>query len=57
MNIKEEIIKNNASIKMNEIRIRAIISLLSKEGIVDNEEVEEEVNKLISQKNKESSEE
>ena len=41
--------KNRANIKMNDVRLKAIINLLSKEGILTHEEVEQEVNKLINQ--------
>jgi hypothetical protein len=50
MNIEEETIKNKNRIKMSELKIKAIINLLSKEGILTHEEVEEEVNDLISKK-------
>jgi hypothetical protein len=46
MNIEEEILKNKAENKMNKLRLKALINLLSKEGIVIHEELEEELNNL-----------
>lgn len=56
MNIEEETIKNKNMGRMNEVKIKAIINLLSKEGILTHEEVEEEVNNLVSKKDEETSE-
>ena len=49
MKIEEEILENKGMTKMNELKLKAIINLLSKEGILTHEEVEEEVNRLIRQ--------
>jgi len=57
VNIEEETIKNKNMNKMNGLKIKAVINLLSKEGIITHEEIEGEVNNLINQKNEESSEE
>ena len=53
MNIEEEILKNKAENKMNKLRLKALINLLSKEGVLTHEEVEEELNNL-TKKDKET---
>lgn len=54
MKIEEELIKTKNRSKMNELKIKAIANLLSKEGIITHEEIEEEVNTLIKGKDNES---
>ena len=54
---EEEILKNRAGIKMNETRIKAIINLLGKEGILTHEEVEDETKRLIAEEDEGNSEE
>ena len=39
--------KLTATIKMNELKIQAIISLLTKEGVLTHKEVEQEVQSLM----------
>ena len=56
MNVEEEVIKNKNMVKMCELKIKAIINLLSKEGILTHEEIEKEVSNLIGKKDKETSE-
>jgi hypothetical protein len=50
MDIKEEVIKNKGMIKMNELRIDAVINVLSREGILTHGEVEEEIKSLIKKR-------
>lgn len=50
MEIKEEILKNKTRTKMAEIKIDALINLLSKEGILTHKEFEEEINNLVEKK-------
>jgi hypothetical protein len=57
MKNEEEILKNRANIKLNEIRIKAIVNLLSKEGIITHDEFEEEVENLAQKKDEENPEE
>ncbi|MBN1543978.1 hypothetical protein JW898_00785 [Candidatus Woesearchaeota archaeon] len=40
---KEEIIELKAALRMNEFRIRALVNLLAKEGVLSKEEFEEEL--------------
>ena len=47
MNVEKTIIENKGKIKINELRMKALIKVLSKEGIVTKEEVEEELNELL----------
>lgn len=47
MNINEEVLKNKNKIKLIEVKLEALINLLSKEGVITHQEVEEEVEKLI----------
>lgn len=51
--VEKDILENKAKIKMLELKIDAIINLLSKEGIILNEEVEKEINSIIRQQKKE----
>lgn len=46
MEVKEEITKNKTKIRMNEIKINALVNLLSKEGIVTSEEFEQEIEEI-----------
>jgi len=54
MDIEEETVKNKNMGKMNELKIKAIINLLSREGILTHGEVEEEINDLIGKKEESS---
>jgi len=45
----EQMVEHNAKIKMNSLKIKAIINLLSKEGIITHKEVEAELEKLIKE--------
>ena len=47
MKVESEIIKNQGEIKMNKLRLKALINILNKEGIVTEEEVENELNNLL----------
>ena len=47
MDVNEEVLKNKNKIKLVEIKIEALVNLLSNEGIITHNEVEEEVEKLI----------
>ena len=44
------IMENRAKIKMNELKLKALVNLLVKEGILTHEEVEEELRKLLEDK-------
>jgi hypothetical protein len=48
MDIREEIIENKGKIRMNELTVKALINVLSKGGVVVREDIEEELNRLIS---------
>lgn len=50
MDIQEEIVKQKNSVRLINYKIKAIINLLSKDGILTHKEVEEEVTKLIESK-------
>ena len=43
MDLEKEIIDNKGEIKMNSLRLKALIKILSKEGVVTKEEVENEL--------------
>ena len=47
MDVNEEVVKNKNKIKLTEIKLKALINLLSKEGIITHDEVEQEIEKLI----------
>jgi len=47
MDVKEDVLKNKASIRLNQVKINAIINILSKEGILTHEEVDEEIKDII----------
>ena len=51
METETQVMENKGKIKMNELRIKALINLLSREGIITSEEVEKELNGLIKIKN------
>ena len=50
MAIETQVLKNKGDIKINELRVKALINVLSKEGIVIPEEVENELQELIKEK-------
>ena len=47
MNIENEVIENRGRIKMNEFTLKALINLLSREGVVTKDEVKEELDNLL----------
>lgn len=49
MGVEEEIIKNKGKIKITDLKLKALISILTKEGITSEEEVEEELHNLIEE--------
>lgn len=49
METDEEIIKNKGKLKMIDLKLKALISILKKEGITSEEEVEEHLSKLIEE--------
>lgn len=53
MELKEDVMKNKANNKMNELRIQAIINILSKEGILTVDEVDAELDNLIKKSEEE----
>ncbi len=52
MELKEQVIENSTEIKMVDIRLDALINLLSKEGIITHNEVKDEINKILQKKKK-----
>jgi len=50
MDEKAEILENRAQIRMNRSKLDALISILSREGILDPEDLEDEFNTLIKKK-------
>ena len=49
MESEEEIIKNKGKIKILELKLKALINILTKEGITSAEEVEEELSNIIEE--------
>lgn len=49
MDQKEEIFKLRTSLKLCEKKIEAILNILSKEGVLTHEEVDEEIQYLIKE--------
>ena len=47
------VMENKGKIRMNDLRIKALINILSKEGILTSDEVEEELNELVKIKDNE----
>ncbi|MFC1704907.1 hypothetical protein ACFLZ6_01095 [Nanoarchaeota archaeon] len=47
MDIKNEVIENRGKIRINELKLQALIKILSKEGVVTKAEVKEELNELL----------
>ena len=47
MGNEKQIIENKGKIRENELRIRALINILSKEGITTDKEVEDELKNII----------
>ena len=52
MEIENNIVENKGKIKINELKIEALINILVKEGVVTKEEVEEELNRLVEESDK-----
>ena len=48
MNTEKEILENRGTIKVNTLRRQAVINLLTREGIVNEEELEAEVKQLMT---------
>ena len=46
--IREEVLDNKGEIRMGELRLQALINLLSKEGVITKDEIEEELNNLLA---------
>ncbi len=53
MQTEKEIIENRGRIRVNELKLKALINILSKEGVVTKEEVEDELNNLLEEKSEE----
>ncbi len=47
MDMEKELIELKGKQKMDELRLKALIKLLSKEGEVSEEEVEDELNRML----------
>lgn len=47
MDIEAEVMESKGKIRLNELKIEAVINILSKEGIITHEEAEDELNKLL----------
>ena len=48
-----EIINNKGKIKINELKLQALINILRKEGVIQGPDIEEELNSLIDNPDKE----
>ncbi len=48
MNIENDVVENKGKIKMLELKMKALVKLLAKEGVVTTKEVEAEFNKLLA---------
>lgn len=46
----DQIYENKANIKINELKVQALINILSKEGIMTKEEANKELERLLSNK-------
>ena len=44
---KQTVLDNKGRIRMNELRLKALINLLDKEGVVIKDEIEEELDRLL----------
>lgn len=49
-NNEKEVFDNKAKIRMNDTRIQAVINLLCREGVFTRDEVKEEINNLLEDK-------
>ena len=49
-NNEKEVFDNKAKIRMNDTRIQAVINLLCREGVFTKDEVKEEINNLLEDK-------
>jgi len=47
MNIEEELTKQKAQLKMIELKLDALITLLKREGILTQEELDDNLDKLV----------
>jgi len=47
MEIENEIMETKARVRMSELRLKALINVLSREGIATSEEIEEELKELL----------
>ena len=45
--LKKQVLSNKGKIKIGDLRLHALINILCKEGVVTEEEIEEELNKLL----------
>jgi len=52
MNIEKDVLENKAKIRMLELKIKALINILNKEGVILEEEIEKELNSVIQQDKK-----
>lgn len=50
MEIEKELLENRAVMRMNAAKIDAIVSILSREGILDEEELKQEIENRIKKK-------
>jgi hypothetical protein len=49
MKIEEEIIENRGKIKINELKFKALINLLSNEGLLTKEDIDREYSRLLQE--------
>jgi len=49
MNVEKEIVENKAKLEMLELRVKALMKILSKEGVILEEEVERELDSIIKE--------
>jgi len=45
--IEKDVLENKGKIKINELKLQALIKILAKEGVVTTKEVEEELNSML----------
>ena len=50
METENQVIENKGKIRINELKLKALIKILTKEGVVTTEEVETELNEMLDEK-------
>lgn len=49
METENQVIENKGKIKINQLKLKALIKILTKEGVVTTEEVETELNEMLDE--------